>query len=77
MSKEDEEYDVDENPYEDDVWWDMAELPYIEDNLPEPEIDVCQSCGAYFNWDGIMRQRKLADMKVEDGPSYQRCFNCL
>ncbi len=76
MPDEEKDFDTEENPYEDDSWWEMAELPYIEEE-EEPEIDVCLSCGAYFNWDGSRRQKKLAEMKVQDGPSYQRCFKCL
>lgn len=50
---------------------------YDDDDLPEPEIDVCTCCGAYFDWDGIMRQNKLSELGITDGADQQRCYKCL
>jgi hypothetical protein len=47
MSKEDEEYDV-ENPYEDDVWWDMAELPYKKIICRNPKL-TCAKGAAHIS----------------------------
>jgi hypothetical protein len=40
-------------------------------------IDVCQGCGAYFSWEGVMRQRIIAEKRLTDGAQLQRCYNCL
>lgn len=48
-----------------------------EEKAEDAEYDVCQGCGCYFPWGGIMRQKKLWKMGVTDGPSYQRCYECL
>ena len=58
-------------------------MPYTyhtrdDDGLDEePAYDVCQGCGAYFYWEGVLRQRVLARLRITDGAAYQRCFKCL
>lgn len=56
----------------------MAQDEHADEHLSEePSIDVCQGYGCYFSWEGVMRQRKITEMKVVDGAAYQRCYRCL
>lgn len=50
---------------------------YDDDLDEEPAMDVCQGCGTYFYWEGVTRQRIIAEKKLTDGAQLQRCYKCL
>ena len=72
------EDDIDYEDY-DEYYYEDYEPPFpqYEDDDYEPEIDVCQGCGCYFKCNGVIRQKVIQRLKIVDGASSQRCWQCL
>lgn len=44
---------------------------------PEPDIDVCQNCGRYFDWGSPARKDLIESKGLTDGAGLQRCYRCI
>ncbi len=47
------------------------------DECPEPDIDVCQNCGRYFDWGSPARAELVNRLGLTDGAELQRCYRCI